>query len=151
GVLAQSEDGWSLTTPLRNIDLGVPETLQQTLELQFDQLSAKEQRMVEGASVAGERFSLWKVSATVGIEPDRVEDLCDALARRQQFIRRRPPIELTEDIAGVRYEFIHSLYRQAVYRRLADGTRSRLHQKLGERLKGLCASPEQEQDLASEI
>src|SRR5262249_27367275 len=85
GFLAKSKDTWTLTTPLRTIDLGVPDTLQQMLELQFDQLSATEQRIVESASVAGERFSLWKVSATVGIEPDHAEDLCDALARRQQF------------------------------------------------------------------
>src|SRR5262249_12036569 len=107
--------------------------------------------IVESASVAGERFSLWKVSAAAGIEPDRVEDLCDTLARRQQFIRRGAPIELAEDIAAAHYEFIHSLYRQAVYRRLADGTRSKLHQTLAERLRGVCVSAEQEQELASEI
>ena len=150
GFLAKSKDAWSLTTPLRRIDLGVPETLQQMLELQFDQLRATEQRIVESASVAGERFSVWKVSATVGIEPDHVEDLCDALARRKQFIRHAVPIEPAEDAVGVQYEFIHSLYRQAVYRRLSDGIRSRLHQNLGVRLKGLCTSAEQEQELASE-
>ena len=150
GYLAKSKDAWSLTTPLRRIDLGVPETLQQMLELQFDQLRAMEQRIVEGASVAGECFSVWKVSATVGIEPDQVEDLCDELARRQQFIRRAIPIEPADDI-GVQYEFIHSLYRQAVYRRLSDRIRSRLHQNLGVCLKELCTSAEQEQELASEI
>jgi DNA-binding winged helix-turn-helix (wHTH) protein/tetratricopeptide (TPR) repeat protein len=151
GFLARGEDGWTLTTPLKSIDLGVPETLQQMLELQLDQLSSTEQRILESASVAGERFSLWKIGAVVDLEPDRVEDLCDALARRQQFIRRAAQIELAQDIPGAQYEFIHSLYRQAVYRRLSDGTRSRLHHNLGERLKGLCTSADQEQELASEI
>src|SRR5260370_822469 len=150
GLLVQGQDGWSLTTPLRSMDLGVPETLQLMLELQFDQLSATEQRVLESASVAGERFPLWKIRAMVDLEPDRLEDLCDALAKRQHFIRRAATIELVGDI-GVQFEFIHSLYLQAVYRRLSDGIRSRLHHNLAERLKGLCTSAEHEQELASEI
>jgi len=35
GLIAQDEDGWSLTTPLETIALSVPETLQQMLEAQL--------------------------------------------------------------------------------------------------------------------
>src|SRR6266851_8535434 len=150
GLIAQDKDGaWRLTTHLETIAPSVPETLQQMLEAQFDQLSAPEQQILKSASVAGERFSVWTISTTLDLGPDQIEDLCDQLSSRQQVIKAAGVQELSNGLASAHYEFRHSLYRQAIYRFLSDGTRSRLHLGLAARLQTLCTPRHRE--LASEV
>jgi len=83
----QEGEKWVLTAPLQDIYPGIPETLQQMLENQFEQLSAEEQRILETCSVAGERFSVWAAAAMLETLPTSIEETCDRLAQRQQFIR----------------------------------------------------------------
>jgi len=150
GLIAQDKDGaWRLTTHLETIAPSVPETLQQMLEAQFDQLSAPEQRVVKSASVAGERFSVWTISTMLDLSPNQIEDVCDQLSSRQQVITAAGVQELSNGLVSTHYEFRHSLYRQAIYRFLSDGTRSRLHRCLAARLETLCTPRHRE--LASEV
>ena len=149
GLIAQDHGSWKLTQPLEGIDPGVPETLQQMLEVQFEQLSAEEQRILRSGSVAGERFSVWAITATLDIEADQIEDFCEGLAQKQQFIKSAGIQELASGMVSASYEFRHSLYRQAIYKRLSDGNRSRLHRILGERFETLCSPDKPE--LASEV
>ena len=149
GLIARHQERWTLTTPVEAIAPGVPETLQQMLEVQFDQLSAPEQRVLRSASVAGERFSVWAITPALDIEPDHIENLCDRLAERHQFIRSAGIHELADGVASAHYEFRHSLYREVLYRRLSDVNRSKLHRRLGERLQALCTPCKPE--LASEL
>jgi DNA-binding winged helix-turn-helix (wHTH) protein/tetratricopeptide (TPR) repeat protein len=149
GLIAQDKDGWSLTAPLETIAPRVPETLQQMMETQFAQLSAPEQRVLKSASVAGERFSVWTITTMLDMGPDQIEDLCDQLSARQQVIKSAGVQELSNGLASAHYEFRHSLYRQAIYRFLSDGTRSRLHRGLAARLETLCKPGHR--DVASEV
>jgi predicted ATPase len=149
GLIGSDEGVWHLSTNLEEIDPGVPETLQQMLEAQFDQLSEQEQRVLKSGSVAGERFSLWAIGTTLDIQPDQIEEICDRIAERQQFIKSAGIEELPDGSVSANYEFRHSLYRQAIYRRLSEGTRLRLHRSLGERLKALCTPSKKE--LAAEL
>jgi len=149
GLIAQDHGQWRLTQPLESIDPGVPETLQQMLEVQFEQLSADEQRILKSGSVAGEHFSAWAIAATLDIEADRIEDSCEALAQKQQFIKSAGLQELSIGVVSANYEFRHSLYRQAIYKKLSEGNRSRLHRILGERFETLCSPDKPE--LAPEV
>ncbi|HEX6647908.1 MAG TPA: AAA family ATPase, partial [Pyrinomonadaceae bacterium] len=116
GFIAHDDGRWSLTQPLQDVDPGVPETLQQMLELQFDQLSPTEQRILKSASVFGDRFSVWVVSPTVETPPREIEFLCEDLAEREQFIQSVGMQEIGDEGVFAHYEFRHSLYRQVVYR-----------------------------------
>jgi DNA-binding winged helix-turn-helix (wHTH) protein/tetratricopeptide (TPR) repeat protein len=151
GLIVQQQGVWRLNTPLEEIDPGVPETLQRVLEVQLDQLSETEQRILKSASVAGDRFSVWAITAALGMEPEEIEDHCEGLAERQQFIKSTGIEELATELVSAHYEFRHSLYRQSIYQRLSDVSRSRLHRRLGERLKSLCIPGKREQELASEL
>jgi predicted ATPase len=149
GMIVQDERGWRLTTPLAEIDLDVPETMQRMLDVQFDHLSAPEQRILKSASAVGERFSVWAITSTLDMVPEQIEDVCESLAERQQFIQSGAIEELADGSVSAHYEFRHSLYRQAIYRRLSDVSRSRLHRGLGERLESLYTPGRRE--LASEL
>lgn len=149
GLIAQDHGRWKLTQPLEGIDPGVPETLQQMLEVQFEQLSAEEQRILKSGSAVGEHFSVWAISTTLDIEADQIEDYCEGLAQRQQFIKSAGIQELASGMVSANYEFRHSLYRQAIYKKLSNGNRSRLHRSLGERFGALYTPDKPE--LASEV
>ena len=138
GLIAQDQGKWALTRPLAAIAPGVPETLQQMLEVQFDELSAPEQQVLKTASVAGEHFSVWVITQTLEMESDRIEQICEGLTERQQFIRSAGIRDVGNGVASAHYEFRHALYREVLYRRLSDLNRSKLHRGVGERLKTLC-------------
>src|SRR5262249_43823394 len=87
GVIASQGKRWTVTVPLEDFAPGVPETLQQLLEVQLDRLNPFEQRTLRNASVIGERFSLSTLTSMLEADLDQVENVCEALARRQQFIR----------------------------------------------------------------
>src|SRR5262249_36854943 len=65
----------------------VPETLRQMIERQLERLSLKRQRLLEAASVAGAEFSAAAVAAGIGTTTEEVEEWCEELIRRGQFLR----------------------------------------------------------------
>src|SRR5258705_3256382 len=149
GVIAQLQGKWALTVPLGQIAPAVPETLQQLIQVQFEQLSMSEQGILRSASVAGDRFSVWAVTGALEIESSRIEDACEGLADKQQFIKAAGIHELANGEFSAHYEFRHSLYREVLYRQLSDVNRSKLHRLLGQRLKTLCTPSKPE--LAAEL
>jgi len=150
-LIIQINGRWALARPLARFDPGIPETLQQLIQGQFEQLSTSEQCILRSASVAGDHFSVWAVTTSVDSEPSQIEEICERLAEKQQFIRATGIQELANGEFSAHYEFRHSLYREVLYRRLSDVSRSRLHRALGERSKVLCApdKPEIAAELAS--
>src|SRR5260370_37814411 len=98
----------------------VPESLQQLSQVQFEQLSMSEQGILRSASVAGERFSVWAVTGALEIESSRIEDACEVLAEKQQFINAAGTHELANGELSAYYEFRHSLYREVLYRQLSS-------------------------------
>jgi tetratricopeptide (TPR) repeat protein len=149
GLIANHNGEWRLTTPLESADPGVPQSLQQMLEVQFERLTAHEQRILDAGSVVGEHFSAWVIATALEERPDHIEDLCDDLAVRQQVIKAIGVEELPNGFVSSIYEFRHSLYRQAIYRRLSSGKHVRLHRAIAERLKTF-SGPKQ-RHLASEV
>src|SRR5436309_682252 len=148
-LIAQTDGRWTLSMPLEDIDPSVPETLDQLIELQFQQLSPSEQRILRSASVAGERFSVWAISTPAEIDAESIQDACEELTARLQFIRCAGTHELANGQISAHYDFRHSLYREVLYRRLSEVARSKLHLLLAQRLKAFCDPCEQE--LATEL
>ena len=149
GLIARERGTWTLSAPVSQIHPGIPETLQQVLDTQFEQLAEEEQRLLESCSVAGERFSVWTGAVLLDSTAAVVEEICDRLARRQQFIRFVGMHETAGGTNSPHYEFKHSLYRQALYRRLSSVARCRLHLALGEPLFEACMAGKRE--LAAEL
>jgi DNA-binding winged helix-turn-helix (wHTH) protein/tetratricopeptide (TPR) repeat protein len=149
GLISQFDAKWTLIAPIETIAQSVPETLDQLIDAQFEQLSRTEQRVLRSASVAGERFSAWAVSTAAEIDPGEVEDICEGLIARLQFIKCSEIKDQGNRDISAHYEFRHSLYREVIYGRLSEGVRSKLHLLLAKRLKSLCDPCEQE--LATEL
>ena len=89
------------------------------LEVQLDLLTAAEQHLLRSASVSGWRFSAWAIAAMTDTGEAAIEQVCEDLAARQQFIRHAGIQELPDGSVSAQYEFKHSLYRDV----LAGGCR----------------------------
>jgi DNA-binding winged helix-turn-helix (wHTH) protein/tetratricopeptide (TPR) repeat protein len=139
-LIAVEQGRLILTAPLEEVYPGIPETLQQMLEIQLEHLDPEDQRILQSASVAGERFPVCAVMAMLDVSRASVENACDRLANREQFIRSVGIHSAADGAPSAHYEFRHSLYRQALYRSLSSLQRSQLHRSLGERLMLICNS-----------
>jgi tetratricopeptide (TPR) repeat protein len=137
GLIARDQGLWKLTKRLEEIEPVVPETLQQLLEVQFERLSQRQQRVLSNASVAGDSFAVSVIASTLELNSDTVEELCDGLAKKEQFIQSTGIYEFPNGRASTQYEFRHSLYREFLYSRLPIANRSKLHRRIGEQLEAL--------------
>jgi predicted ATPase len=82
GSIVQRDGQWELKVGVEEVEGGVPESLRQMIEKQIEQLSPKDQRVLEVGSVAGAEFSAAAVAAGLGAEVGEVEEQCAGLARR---------------------------------------------------------------------
>jgi hypothetical protein len=128
-----------LTLPLEEIDLCAPESLRQMIEIQVERLSSEEHLALEVASVTGVLFSTAVTATAANMAVESLENLCEGLARRHQIVRSGDPQEFPDGTASERYEFVHALYRDVLYRRQSPGRRAKLHLHVGERLEALYA------------
>lgn len=139
-LMAQKNSALTLTVPLPEVELRAPESLRQLIESQIERLSVEERRALEAASVAGVLFSTAVSATAANMDVEEFEHLCEGLLHRHQLVRSAEPQEFPDGTASGRYEFAHTLYRQAFYRLLAPGRRTKLHQRIGERLEELFSS-----------
>ena len=149
GLIVTDRGRLVLTASLENVYPGIPETLQQMLEIQLERLSPQGLRVLQSGAVAGERFSVWAATAMLDASFASIEETCDGLAARQQFIRPLGIHNAQPGIPSAHFEFKHSLYRQALYRRLSGLNRAKLHRSLAERLSPICDTGKPE--IAAEV
>jgi len=136
-LVARENGRWQLRVPLQEIDLEPPESLRQMIETQINRLSGQEQRSLEIASVIGGVFSAAVSAMSGGMDVQEFETLCEGLSRRRHILRSAGPQELPKGGASERYQFVHALYREVLYRRQSPGNRAKLHLQAAERLEEL--------------
>jgi predicted ATPase len=136
-LISRENGSWLLHVPLAQIDLAVPDDLRRMIEAQIERLSFEEQRVLELASIAGASFSAAVINFAADVDTRTFEDLCEDLSRRHQIVRWAATQYFPDGTTAERYEFVHALYRQVLYDRLAPSRRARLHRRIGERLEAL--------------
>ena len=133
-VIVQHDEGWTVQNDFHAVAGDVPESLRQLIERHVDRLEETDQRVLEAASIAGAEFSVAEVAAllqTEGIET--LEDQCERLAQKGQFITNQGMDEWPDGTLSERYTFQHALYQNVLYERVSDVRRIRQHRQLGER------------------
>src|SRR5215831_4916629 len=83
--------------------------------------------MLELAAVAGEAFSVAGVSSAKGRDAADVESQCEELVRRNVILKHGETFRFPDGNESPGYSFLHALCRDALYRRVPAGRRSRLH------------------------
>jgi DNA-binding winged helix-turn-helix (wHTH) protein/predicted ATPase len=132
-IIAEYEGHWQLQVELDEVELGVPENIRYLIEKHIERLSEKEQRVLEGASVVGMDCSAVAISAGVDEDVIKIEEVCDGLAERHHFLLPAYLADLPDGTITPRYRFIHALYLDVLYKRVAVTRRSQIHGRIGER------------------
>ncbi len=127
------EGRWELRGEVEKMAVSVPESLQLMIERQLERLSEEEQQVLEAASVVGREFSTAAVAAALGKGVEEVEERCEKLTRRGQFLQAIEISEWPDGTVAARYRFIHSLYHNVLYDRITAARRARWHRQVGER------------------
>jgi predicted ATPase len=133
GILVAEDGRWTLRQELVELAVGVPDNLRQIIEKQLDRLSPEEQHVLAVGSVAGVEFSAAAVAAGLGQEVVHIEERCESLARRGQFLQSRGEQSWPDGTVAGAYRFTHALYQEVAYTRLAAARRAQLHRRIGER------------------
>jgi len=147
--LRRRDDLWQLTSPLAEIDMGVPSALSELIELQIDRLDPAEQRLLEAASLIGVVFPAWAAAAALNGDLEEIEDQYERLTRRLHFLHSAGHDELPDGSQSAFYVFTHGLYREVLYKRQSSSRRARRHLRVAEKLLQLFAG--REQDVSSEL
>jgi FixJ family two-component response regulator/DNA-binding winged helix-turn-helix (wHTH) protein/tetratricopeptide (TPR) repeat protein len=135
GLIVREKGSWRFRAALKGIDLEVPESLRGMIEVQIERLSPEEQRVLEVASlesVGRSRFAVTSRAEVIGLDPAVFEDICETLSRRHRILRSAAPEKLADGAVSACYEFVHALYRDVCYRRIAPGRRAQMHRRIGQ-------------------
>ena len=133
GVIVECDGAWTLQKDPASLELGVPENVRQLIERQIERLDTDERRVLEGASVVGMECSSVAIAAGLEEQTGWVEERCEALVRRHQFLLPARLVELPDGTVTPRYTFSHVLYRDVPYKLLAPMRRAQTHRRIGDR------------------
>ena len=91
------------------------------IERTIRQLEVADRSLLTVASLQGHEFDAWVLARSIGADPARIEERLDLLRTIHAVVR----IEIghrrgSDDAAGTRYSFVHSLYREALYASLPE-------------------------------
>lgn len=128
GVVRHGADGWETSEAVDEASLGVPDRIRPVIDRQIAQLSPVERQVLEAASVVGDWFDLAVVAEAAELDEDDAETTLRRPASRR-FVRPG-----TAGIAGDRassgLEFVHALFRGALYEGIPRSRRAALHRRV---------------------
>jgi predicted ATPase len=131
GAVVRREGQWTLPDGAEAKVASLPEGLRQLLVRRLEDLPTEEKRLLEAASVVGERFAAASVAAGAQGPVEDVEASCEGLAARGQFLDDIGLAEWPDGTNRGRYQFTHALYRQVLYDGLGTVRRRQLHRSIG--------------------
>jgi DNA-binding winged helix-turn-helix (wHTH) protein/predicted ATPase len=131
GLVVEANDNWSSSGPITARDLGIPESVRRAINGEIDQLSVAEQTLLEVASVVGMNFALPILATAMETSLRETEAPLSSLAHRHRFVVRAHMLESAGSGASG-FRFLHVLYRDAFYQRIAPERLEELHQRVGD-------------------
>lgn len=137
------------TVDLTAVEQALPPGLREAIEAQLGRLSEDEQSVLAVGSVGGAEFAVASLAAGLAREEATIEEVCDRLARRGQFIEERGVKTWPDGTVSGSYGFRHALYQEVVYTRLTEARRVRWHTAIGKRLEA--GYGEQTNEIAAEL
>ena len=135
GLVVQRAGQWTLQEGAETQVRSLPDGLRQFLMRRLEALPPAERRVLEAASVVGERFAVAAVAAGAQCPVEEVEAVCEALAAQQHVLEDMGLREWPDGTSSGRYRFGHALYRQVLYEGLGSARRRELHRRIGMRLE----------------
>jgi len=134
GYIARTNEHWSLSRPISEMDLEAPESVRSMIGRKIDALAEEDQRALQYASVEGAEFLSVIVAGLLGVEEVDLEERLARLEKTHRLVVTRDEEELPDGTFTTRYRFAHALYQNFLYGDLVNKRRVMLHQQAGEQL-----------------
>jgi DNA-binding winged helix-turn-helix (wHTH) protein/tetratricopeptide (TPR) repeat protein len=139
GMVEQRGGRWQLAVRLDDVAAHRPDSVKQMIDIQLDRLGPDEQRLLEAAATIGLEFSTALLAAALELPLERVDELCDGLARRALFLRRDGTEEWPDGAVHARYRVTHGLVGEVCTARSAASRRQRWHRLVAAQLEAVYA------------
>jgi len=133
--LIVAEDGRLVVGDRAELARDLPTDVHRLIGSQLEQLDPEQRRLLEAASVAGVRFSAAEVAAGIARALGEVDDALALLAADERLIRPEGEGAWPDGTRCGAYAFVHELYRDGIYERLAPSRQARMHGAIGRRLE----------------
>lgn len=119
------------------LDSSVPADLVTFIAHRLDALSRQKRAVVDAASVTGASFTVAELEAAIApADPGmEVEEICEALARSNEFLRLIDVIRWPDGTLSATYGFVHELYRDVVRDRVSPARKALFHGRIAARLE----------------
>jgi len=131
--IIQTTEGWRIGEEATAMVAGTPSGVRMLIEKQIDTLEADSQQLLEIASVVGAEFGVATVATVLGQAVEEVDAQCERLAARGQFLQATGIEEWPDGAISGRYRFLHSLYHEVLYDRIAEARRVQQHRRIAAR------------------
>lgn len=135
GVVAQVDGRWRLVQPLPDLVLDLPASVRSMIGRKLDRIQGAQRQILTAASVQGNSFDSAVIAGALDSDVIEVEEHLQQLDRVHRLVRFVAEHEFPDRTLTARYEFVHSLYQQALYHDLSPGRRTSLSLALAQRLE----------------
>ncbi|MCI4680784.1 AAA family ATPase [Rhodoblastus acidophilus] len=135
GVIVNIDGEWRLAPDEAESQDNIPRDLREMITRQIDRLTADERGLLEVASAAGVTFSALLLAGALDRDVLEVEQICEELARSGRLVASAGVSEWPNEAVSGSYVFVHALYREVLYERLAPARRVNTHRRVGESLE----------------
>ena len=133
-VIVPDNGGWKLAGSLPDLERDLPESARSMIERKIEQLNEDDRHLLTAAGVQGYEFDSTIVTQVLSGAADKIEARLDALDRIHGLVRPLRERAFPDGTPTVRYRFVHVLYQNALYARLAPTRRATLSRNVAEAL-----------------
>ena len=117
--------GWQMAGSIEEVDAQVPDLVRELMSMSLEHLEALDRRILEAGSVAGREFSAAVVAAALDEDALAIEERCEQLARRQQYIQSAGTSRRGDGRVTARFRFIHAFAQQVLSQQIVPRMRMR--------------------------
>jgi DNA-binding winged helix-turn-helix (wHTH) protein/predicted ATPase len=128
GVVTRGTDGWDTSDAVEEADLGIPDSIRPVIDRQIGRLSLSERQVLEAASAVGDAFDLAVVAEAAELDEDDAETTL-RLPGSARFVRASAAVP-SDERGSPQHEFVHTLFRDALYEGIPRSRRAALHRRI---------------------
>jgi predicted ATPase/predicted Ser/Thr protein kinase len=116
-VLVEAPEGgrWTLTQSMRDVAIGLPESVRSVIQRKIERLDDQNRRLLAGACIQGYEFDSAVIATALQMDAAEVEERLDVLDRIHGLVRQLREDAFPDGTPSVRYQFVHVLYQNALY------------------------------------
>lgn len=135
GALVESSDGWAFNVTMADVTSIVPESLRGLIQRQAERLDESQRNVLRSAAIAGSEFPTASLAAALEEDVVHIEEICDRLATRVEFLERAGLADWPDGTRAARYRFRHAFYVDFWFDEVTVSQRARWQRRIAERVE----------------